>query len=665
MNGKIRTDLLITGKEEQKKSVFSVNYMQKNVDPLINFHEFAYGNWLKNNPIPGDKYRWSASDELDARNLYLLGKILEEASDHFQENSIKGQLGRFYISAMNLEKHEELGTHPIKQLMTLVDSIEDQDSVYNLIPAFHKKGIMTLFSQETFGDLKNSSKYAFYLSQGGISMPSRDYYEKEEFNEIRTKFTNHVDRMFKLFGESGGEHNDLGKRVLKLETAIAKNSRYPEELRDPERNYNKTTVSSIDEFTGSKRFADYLKEMGLGKMDYLIVGQPEFFKNLVDMLREVPVNDWKIYIKWRVIHACSPYLTGEIERENFEFYQKALLGQKEMERKWKKITKLTDHLFGEALGKLYVDKYFGEESKARMEQMVDDLKEVFKARIENLDWMGQETKEKALEKFSRFRAKIGYPSKFIDYSQVEVKDDDFFGNVMRAAEFEINRNLSRVGKDVDRELWEMTPPTVNAYFSPTDNEIVFPAGILQPPFFDPDMDDAVNYGATGGTIAHEITHGFDDEGRKFDKDGNLGDWWTEEDKVKFEEKANSVVKLYSSYDAIPGVKINGKLTLGENIADLGGITIALEALKMRLKKNPEMNKRINGLTPIQRFFLGWAQGWRTNSTDEYVKMQVSRDPHSPDNIRADLPCMVCDDFEEAFREFSNSGKCEVPRILIW
>jgi predicted metalloendopeptidase len=415
---------------------------------------------------------------------------------------------------------------------------------------------------------------------------------------------------------------------------------------------------------GNKGFRQYFSDLELDHIGYVIVCQPEFFRNVSSLLEHVPLKEWKIFLKWRIILFAAPYLSMELEEENFDFFYRKLMGLKEMPRRWKNIVRLTDHLFGEALGKIFVDLKFTEDSKKRMEEMVADLKDAFEDRLQNLEWMSLATREKALEKFKKFRVKIGYPSKFIDYSSIRIEPDDFFGNVVRATEFEMSRMLKLIGKEVDRELWGMTPPAVNAYFSPTDNEVVFPAGILQPPFFDPDMDDAVNYGATGGTIAHELTHGFDDEGRKFDSNGNLGNWWTKGDEQKFDKKAKQVVELYSSINVLPGININGKLTLGENIADIGGVAIALEALEKRLRKHPERNVKIDGFTPVQRFFLGWTQDRRSNSTEDFLKMLLLNN-HSPDNIRTDIPCMVCKKFDGAFREFSKLDKSNVPKIEIW
>lgn len=471
--------------------------------------------------------------------------------------------------------------------------------------------------------------------------------------------------MFELNGVEKEKAEKISETVMNIETEMARASRRPVELRDPERNYNRVEMKDADKIFGNINMRRYLRDTELDKMDYLIVGQPEFFKGLSLLKEQYSLEEWKEYLTWKVLHFAAPYLHEEVEKEDFDFFRKKLLGQNEMEKRWKKVVFIVDETMGEALGKLYVDREFGEESRKRMHDMVEDLREVFVERIKSLPWMGEQTKEKALEKFSKFRAKIGYPSKFIDYSSIKITNDDFLGNVLRCNQFEFNRKTSRAGKDVDRELWGMTPPTVNAYFSPTDNEIVFPAGILQPPFFDPDMDDAVNYGATGGTIAHEISHGFDDEGRKFDLDGNLKEWWSEDDDRAFMDRAKEVVDIYSSLEVLPGLKVNGELTLGENIADLGGVSIAFEALQRRLSKNPEMRKNIDGLTPEQRFFLGWAQSWRESVKEDALRYQISNDPHSPAKIRAEIPAKVHEDFENVFSNLSSKKNSRFRKIKIW
>ncbi len=665
MERKINFELLNEKKPDEPK--FSVNYMDRTMDPLVNFNEYSNGNWIKQNPIPEDKIEWSASMELVERNRYILCKIAEDcAINYINGKDVDRKItGRFYTSAMNTELIEKLGFKPVEDLFKKVDTAKSKNDIINVASELESYGIPGFFSIFSSTDEKNSSIYSLYIYQGGISLPNRDYYFDEKFEDIKNKFREHIKNMFILYGCGEELSKKYADTVIKIETDLAGYSRKPEELRDPERNYNRLDINKIFDSYSSLNFMEYFSGIKLPEINYAIIGQPEFLDGLKNLITEADIDDLKIFLKWNILDSAAPYLHKEVEDEDFNFYHRILLGQKEPEKRWKKAISIIDSHIGEALGKLYVEKEFGPESKERMDTMVKDLMEVFTERLKNLDWMSSKTKEKAIEKFSKFRPKIGYPSKFIDYSNLEIKEDDFFGNILRSNTFEFRRDIDRINKPVDKELWEMTPPTVNAYFSPTENEIVFPAGILQPPFFDPALDDAVNYGATGATIAHEITHGFDDEGRKYDADGNINEWWTEEDEKLFNEKAEKVVSIYNNIEVLPGLHINGKLTLGENIADIGGISIAYEALQRRLKRNPEMDKRIDGLTPEQRFYAGWAQSWRSAIREEALKWQISSDPHSPESVRAEIPVYVHKEFEKNFEEFSKKKKTEITKIEIW
>lgn len=655
-------------REDEKPEIprFSTQFIDKDVDPLENFFLYSNGNWIRDHPIPPEKPYWGASVELSERNRYILGKILEtSALGERNEDPVREMVGKFYLSAMDTETIERLRFTPVEKMMSLIDGMGTKQEMILKSADLHESGVPVLFSFESSPDDKNSSMYAYRMSQGGISLPNRDYYTQESFDSIRKEFKNHITRMFVLFGLNEEDARNHAETVFNIELQLARSSRSPEELREPEKNYNRVEFGKIENLAPGIDFGQYFSLIGLPAVEYLVVGQPEFYANLGSMVEQVPLEDWKIYLKWKVLHFAASFLHAEVEKENFEFYYRKLFGQPEQEKRWKLAVSIIDMSIGEALGKLYVEQEYGEEARNKMATMVEDLREVFVQRLKNLTWMTDSTKKKALEKFSRFRAKIGYPSKFIDYSTIEITPDDYLGNVMRSNAFEFRRQISRVNTPVDRELWLMTPPTVNAYFSPTENEIVFPAGILQPPFFDPDLDEAVNYGSIGGTIAHEITHGFDDEGRKYDSEGNLKEWWSEEDAREFLSRSGKVAELYNTLMALPGLYVNGKLTLGENIADLGGVSIAFEALQRRLERNPELRKTVEGFTPEQRFFLGWGQSWRSSIRDEALKWQISNDPHSPDNFRGDLPARVHPQFEEHFRSLSKKGTTNLVSIEIW
>jgi putative endopeptidase len=520
----------------------------------------------------------------------------------------------------------------------------------------------------SFGpDEKNSALYAVELGQGGLSLPDRDYYLKDTFADKLEKYRKHVARLFTLLGEPASEAATNADIVVALETDLAKASRTRVELRDPVKNYNKFAGDEFTAKTPALLWTVYFADRHVAVPGYEIVGQPEFFTAVNGLVQDRPLADWKVYLRWHLVHSSAPFLTDAFEQENFNFYGKVLSGQPEQEPRWKRGAHILDGNIGEALGQLYVEKYFPPAARKRMNELVENLKAVFHDRLEKVSWMTEATRAKAEAKFARFTQKIGFPAKFRDYSAIVIRRDDLLGNVRRAAAFESRREIARVGKPVDRTEWGMTPETVNAYFNPEQNEIVFPAGILQPPFFDVTMDDAVNYGAIGVVIGHEMTHGYDDEGRKFDADGNLNDWWTADDSKAFESRAQLVVDEYNNFEVLPGLHVNGKLTLGENLADLGGVHIAYEALERALAKDPSKRKLIDGFTPEQRFFISFAQIWRTNVRDAEAQRLVTVDPHSPGQFRAYGPLLNVQEFYDAFGIQPGSPIWLPPerRAVIW
>ena len=663
-----KDNISLVGEDEKpEEPEFSVKYMDMSVNPFEDFYSFCNGTWAREHPIPEDKAFWSGSAELFEKNRYILVKILEKCATtpSGKLDPVRKMLGDFYYSGMNEDRIESLKFKPVEGFMEKVNRAENKEDLLNVVKDLHSIGIPCLFSWDSSTDAKNSQVYAMYLKQGGISLPNRDYYFDESFDKLRKEYVKHITNMFKLYGVPDDAAKNAADVVFGLETGLANVSRRPEELRDPEKNYNRISIDEIGKRFRSIDFRSYFAQISLPKVDYVVVSQPEFIDGLGKLLQESSISDWKIYLKWKILHFAAPYFHNAAQDEDFDFFARKLFGRKQKEKRWKRMVSITDAHLGEALGKLYVEQEFGEDAKKKMSDMIEDLRDVFTERLKELDWLSPATKERALQKFSRFRAKIGYPSKFIDYSSIRITRENFFENITAANKFDFQRYIKRVNSPVDRELWEMTPPTVNAYFSPTENEIVFPAGILQPPFFDPKLDDAVNYGATGGTIAHEITHGFDDEGRKFDADGNIKSWWSQEDEKAFLEKAKEVSRLYGSLEALPGLKVNGDLTLGENIADIGGVSVAFEALERRLKRNPELRKEIDGLTPEQRFFIGWGQSWRMNVREEALRWQVSNDPHSPDNFRAEVPAWVHEKFDSTFSGMRGKHQKPVQTLKIW
>ncbi|HTI99492.1 MAG TPA: M13 family metallopeptidase [Dongiaceae bacterium] len=658
---------------------FSVDYMDPAVSPATNFYLYANGNWVKQNPVPPDKSRWASFSELAERNWYLIHQILLDTAtnQNATPQAVVREVGDFFAAAMDTNQIEQVGLKPLAGDLKAIDRIATRQDLFALLADFHARGIGGFFNTGYGPDDKNSAIYAYHLDQGGLTLPDRDYYLKDSFAEMREKYQAHVTKMFTLLGETPADAGVHAAVVMDLETALAKASRSRVDLRDPDKNYNKLTTSELlatnpiipwkTYFIDSGLATDPVAGGGLIPVPYAIVGQPEFFTAVNQMLEKRPLSDWKVYLRWHLLHSSAPFLTAAVEEENFNFFGRELSGQQEQEPRWKRSAKVIDSCIGEALGELYVNEYFPPEAKARMNALVENIKAVFRDHLEKVDWMSDATRAKALAKFARFTQKIGYPDKFRDYSSIAIKRDDYLGNVRRAAAFEEHREKVRLGKPVDKTEWGMTPETVNAYFNPLQNEIVFPAGILQPPFFDVNMDDAVNYGAIGVVIGHEITHGYDDEGRKYDADGNLNGWWTDADAKAFEARAQKVVDEYDAFEPLPGLHVNGKLTLGENLADLGGVTLAYDALERVLAKDPAQRKEIDGFTPEQRFFISFAQIWRTNIRDAEAKRLVTVDPHSPGQFRAYGPLVNLQQFYDAFDIKPGAPVWRAPglRAKIW
>jgi putative endopeptidase len=647
---------------------FSVDYMDPSVKPDVDFYHYADGAWLKNNPVPPDKSRWGAFIELQERNWFLLHQILETTMASQQpSNSPARKVADFYRSAMDTNRLEQLGFQPLQADLKRIDTVKSLPDLMRLLADFQERGISAGFGRSAGPDEKNSEVYVFSLVQGGLGLPDRDYYLSERFAKQREAYSAHITKMFTLLGEEPAAAKTHAQTVLELETELAKASKSRVDLRDPVANYHKFTVAAIVQAYPDAPLNQYLAASGLENLPDLVIGQPEFFQSLYGLLTERPLGDWQTYLRWHLLRSSAPYLHAAAEQESFAFYGKVLRDQQVQEPRWQRAARVIDGEIGEALGQLFVEKYFPPAARARMAELVDNIKTVFRGRLEKVDWMTEATRAKALVKFERFTTKIGYPEKFRDYSKVEVRPGDYLGNVRRAQAFESRRELGRIGQKVDKTEWFMTPQTVNAYFNSSQNEIVFPAGILQPPFFDLQMDDAVNYGGIGVVIGHEITHGYDDQGRKYDADGNLNDWWTEADTKAFDARARRVVEQYNAYEPLPGLHVNGELTLGENIADLGGTSIAYEALQRALAKDPSKRKRIDSLAPEQRFFLSLSQVWRTNCREAELRRLVTVDPHSPGQFRAIGPHVNLQEFYDAFGIKPGTPMWRAPelRAKIW
>lgn len=650
-------------------SGFSVQHMDLSVDPRADFAKFAAGTWYKNFQMPADKSRFGAFDTLEQNNWANVKAILEDVSSRTHPaGSVEQKVGDFFATAMNTDAIDAAGLTPIEPELAAIAGIANLDELATVLGRLRQTASGGLFGNFVFADQKQSDLNALYISQGGLSLPSKDYYFSEAFAKVRDQFKEHVAKMFTLAGSTPEEAAAAADTLLSLETAMAENAKTPVELRDRLANYNRLSLAELEQLMSNLPILRVLREAGLplDRTDYVIAGQPKFLESLNRLLAERPIGDWKVYLRYRVLAGAAPVLARPFEEEAFRFYSTVLRGTPQMEPRWQRAARATDGALGEALGQLYVAKHYPPEAKARMDEMIANIKNVMRDRLVTLEWMSEGTRQKALAKFDRFVARIGYPDTWRDYSSVEIGRDSYFANVRATTRFEVARNYNKLGQPVDKSEWGMTPPTVNAYFQPTANQIVFPAGILQPPFFDFTMDDAVNYGMIGGVIGHEITHGFDDQGRRYDADGNLTDWWTPEDDAQFRARAQKLIDQYSSYEALPGLKVNGALSLGENVADLGGVSIAFEAFQRSLAGKPKPEP-IDGFTAEQRFFISWAQGWRTAYRDDALRRQVMVGPHAPGQFRAIGALVNFQPFFDAFgiKEGDPMWRKPEDRAKIW
>lgn len=659
-----------TGKEKKaSRKLLDPANMDTTVRPGDNFFLYANGTWLKNNPIPGSETRWGSFNELQENNFAALHALLEEAANN--KNAAKGsaeqKVGDFYRTGMDSAAIEKAGIAPANEVLSRIDAITDANGVLKEIATEHTQGIGPLFGFYVGPDDKNVTKQICQFWQGGLGMPDRDYYFKtdERTAKVRDAYQNYLVTMHLLMGQDSATAKKSAADIYKLETALAGASMTRVEMRDPYKLYNKFDMAGLNKLTPGIDWNTMFANLKVKGQDSCIVGMPAFFKEVSKQLSATPVDVWKTYLKFHVVNDLAPYLSSNFDNARFDFYGKTVRGQQEQKPRWKRVLSTTDGSVGELLGKMYVDKHFKPEAKERMLNMVNNLAETYAARIKRLDWMSEATKQKALAKLGTFIKKIGYPDKWKDYGSLTVVNDNYVKNILASAEFEYNYNIAKLGRPVDKTEWGMTPPTVNAYYNPAFNEIVFPAGILQYPFFDMDADDAVNYGGIGGVIGHEMTHGFDDQGRQYAADGNLQDWWTPEDAEKFNQKAGVVISQFNEYTVLDSVHVNGQLTLGENLADLGGLAISYEAFKKT--KQGQSNEKIDGFTPDQRFFLSWAQVWRANTRDEEMANRIMTDPHSPNLWRCNGPLSNMPEFYQAFnvQPGDKMYRADSTRAKVW
>jgi len=646
--------------------------LDRSADPCVDFYQFACGGWMKNNPIPADQTRWSVATKLEDENRVLLRQILENAAKpqaHRTPNDQK--IGDYYGACMDEEAVEKAGIEPLKPDLERIKKIRNIREIAEYLASFHPRDVYTvlpsstLFSFTADQDYKNSAQYLPEADQGGLGLPDREYYLKgdDKSKKLRQEYLEHMQKMFVLLGDKPLAAAENATAVLDLETALAKGSMSRVERRDPAALYHKMSRAELQALTPDFNWKIYLAGVGLPDAQTFNVVAPGFFKVLQTELDTEPLESWKSYLRWHLVHANARYLSEAFVDENFSFYGAILTGQQEDQPRWKRCVRFADRDLGEALSQAYVAKVFTPEDKQRAHEMVEQIEAAMQRDIEQLPWMSDATKKAALEKLHLIRNKIGYPDHWRDYSAVEITPQDFLGNVQRSVSFEFHRQLGKIGKPVDRGEWLITPVTVDAYYNPQTNDINFPAAMLQPPFFDPKMDDAVNFGDIGGVIGHELTHAFDDEGRQFDGEGNLRDWWTDADAKEFEKRAACVSTQYSGYTVVDNVKINGKLTLGEDVADLGGLILAYMAWQTEAGKPAE--PLLDGFTPEQQFFIGYGQGWCTNETEQQLRMNALTNPHSPAKYRANGVVSNMPEFGRAFHCMDDQPMVRQNPCRVW
>ncbi len=643
--------------------------MDTSVKPGDDFYKYSNGGWIKNNPVPSDKTRYGSFSILYDNNQVKLKSLVDELlNDKNEKNEDDKKISAIFKTGMDTLAIDKIGFEPIKNALSEISKIQTKDEFMQYVAKMHTFNSFPLFYIGAMQDDKNSSMVILHMNQGGLGLPDRDYYTEndERTKKIRDDYTKLIIKLFSLSGEDEKIAKEKAQKILNFETLLAKNSLTRLELRDPFTTYNKMSVDELQKLSPSINWKVYFENVGINSLQDFNVRTTNFFKQLSQILDKTNLNTLKTYLSWNTIIDASSYLSSDFEKATFDFYGKSLSGQQKMRPRWKRVLGVTNGALGEAVGKLYVEKYFPKEAKDRMLKLIENLRTAFAKRINNLDWMSDVTKEKAISKLKGITVKVGYPDKWEDYSKLNIKENSsYYENIINARKFSFNKNIKKIGKPYDKLEWGMTPQTVNAYYSPNSNEIVFPAAILQAPFFDMNADDAVNYGAIGVVIGHEMTHGFDDQGKNYDVDGNLNSWWTKEDSIKFAGRTQALVKQYSNYTELDSLKVNGKLTLGENIADLGGLNISWDAYQMT--NEAKENKSVEGFTPAQRFYLAYSKVWRQTILPEELMRRLKEDVHSPGDARVNVPLFNLETFYKTFN-ITEKDKLYRPkdkRAIIW
>jgi putative endopeptidase len=644
--------------------VLDVSSMDKSVDPCADFYTYSCGGWIKKNPIPPDQVSWSVYSKLEDENKLVLRDILEQAAKpSASRNPITRKIGDYYAACMDEKAIDAAGAKPLAAQLERIAGLQSKQQIAELKAAMTYDNVLFAFTSDQ--DFKDSSQVIGEVDEGGLGLPDRDYYLKNDSKarQLRKQYQDHIGKMFELLGDSPRQAKSESRQALRIETALAKGSMSVLDRRDPQKLYHKMSRREFEAIAPDFQWNIYFAKVGMDGLQSLNVTNPGFFRAMNAELKKEKLASWKAYLRWRLVHADALYLAAPFLQESFNFYGKTLHGAQQLEPRWKRCVDYVDSDLGEALGQAYVERTFTPQAKQRALKMVKQIEDAMQRDIQSRPWMSAETKQHALEKLHAVTNKIGYPDQWRDYSTLTISRDDELGNVLRARQFEFHRQLAKIGKPVDRDEWQMTPPTVNAYYDPQMNDINFPAGILQPPLFDPASDDAPNYGDTGATIGHELTHGFDDEGRQFDAKGDLRNWWTEEDAKQFKERTSCLVDQYSHYTAVDHVKVNGQLTLGENVADLGGILLAYMAWHDQTMG--EKLAPIDGFTPEQRFFIGYGQSWCSNTRQETKRMWAAMDPHAPDALRVTGVVSNLPEFQQAFHCKAGSPMVRKNPCRVW
>ena len=650
----------------------SVAFNVADLDPAVaacsDLNGFVNGKWLRANPVPGDQVTWGSFEILRERSLEVQHALVQQAAAaNAKAGSVQAQIGDIWKTGSDEAAIEAAGIAPLQPELDKIAALGDGAAIAGYLRDAYARGQGFLFSLYASPDFKDSANVIAYVGQGGLGLPEKGYYFDESQARIREAYVAYIERMLVLSGVDAAQAKEQAKAVMAFETRLAKASLSRIELRDPAKRYNPVSAAAADAQTPNFSWTALFDTLKVPAKDKFSLAQPGFFAEVDTMLAEVPATSWQAYLRFHTVDNAAPYLSSAFEQANFDFFSKTLRGQQEMQPRWKRVLESVNGAMGEALGQLYVDAVFPAESKVAMQHLVENLSAALKTRLEGLPWMGEETKKKALEKWASFTPKIGYPDKWRDFSGLTTNADSYLGNMQAARAFNYRYMLGKIGKPVDKTEWGMTPQTVNAYYNATKNEIVFPAAILQPPFFDAKADPALNYGGIGAVIGHEMMHGYDDSGSQFAANGNFDNWWTDADRSAFNGRTDQLVAQFDGYEALPGVNVKGKLTLGENIGDLGGLTVAYDALQMALKEDPSKNVAVDGYSQDQRFFMNWATVWRRNFTEGELRVRLNTDPHAPANFRANGAPSNMPAFASAFQ--CKAGDAMVrgddKRVVIW